>query len=128
MEIENVFRKTLLINQVILINICFTEYICLTGPLSWKVFQLWFHGKENSWGFSKDIWVLQVVLNLGYNWQLSVCVEFFLNINILKIFYLFIFRERGIEGEKHQYVATSHTPPAGDGASSPGMCSDWESN
>ena len=49
-----------------------------------------------------------------------------------KRFYLFIFRERGKEGEKegekHQYVVVSHTPPTGDLAHNPGMCSDCESN
>ena len=49
-----------------------------------------------------------------------------------KIFYLFIFRERGREGEregeKHQCVVASHAPPTGDTAHNPGMCSDWESN
>ena len=47
-------------------------------------------------------------------------------------FYLFIFRERGREGEregeKHQRVAASHVPPSGDLARNPGMCPDWESN
>ena len=32
------------------------------------------------------------------------------------------------EGEKHQCVVASHTPPTGDLAHSPGMCPDWESN
>ena len=52
----------------------------------------------------------------------------------LKRFYLFIFRDKGKEGErqgeKHvqdQSVA-SHTPPTGDLASNTGMCSDRESN
>ena len=35
-------------------------------------------------------------------------------------------RERG--GDKHRCVVASHTSPAGDPASNPGMCSDWESN
>ena len=41
-----------------------------------------------------------------------------------------IFREgkAGREGEKHQCVIASHTPPTGDLASNPGMCPDWESN
>ena len=40
--------------------------------------------------------------------------------------YLFIFRERGREGEirKHQCVVASHTPPTGDLARNPGMCPD----
>ena len=50
----------------------------------------------------------------------------------LNIFYLFIFRERGREGErkgeKHQYVLASHMPPTGDLALNPGMCPNWESN
>ena len=33
-----------------------------------------------------------------------------------------------IEGEKHQCVAASGAPPAGDSAHSPGLCPDWESN
>ena len=45
-------------------------------------------------------------------------------------FYLFIFREKGSqgekEGEKHQCVVASCMPPTGDLASSPGMCSDWK--
>ena len=45
-------------------------------------------------------------------------------------FHLFIFRESGKErereGEKHQCVVVSHTPPTGDLACNPGMCPDWE--
>ena len=45
---------------------------------------------------------------------------------------LFIFRERGEEGErereKHQCVVASHRPPTGDPAHNPGMCPDWELN
>ena len=47
-------------------------------------------------------------------------------------FYLFIFRERGREGEregeKHQCVVASHLPPTEDQAHNPGMCPDWEWN
>ena len=50
----------------------------------------------------------------------------------LKRFYLFIFRERGMEGEregeKHHCAVASRTPPTGDLACNPGMCPDWESN
>ena len=46
--------------------------------------------------------------------------------HFLKI-YLFTFREKGWEGDKHWQVA-SHTPPTGDLAHNPGMCPDWESN
>ena len=49
-----------------------------------------------------------------------------------KGFYLFIFRERGREGEregdKHQCVVASRASPTGDLAHKPGMCPDWESN
>ena len=45
---------------------------------------------------------------------------------------IFIFREKGREGEregeKHQCVAASHAPPAVDLAHNPGTCPDWESN
>ena len=45
---------------------------------------------------------------------------------------LFIFRERGREGvgegDTHQCVVASHTPPTGDLAHNPGMSPDWESN
>ena len=47
-------------------------------------------------------------------------------------FYLFIFRERGREGEregeKHQRVVASQAPSTQDLAYTPGMCPDWESN
>ena len=46
--------------------------------------------------------------------------------------YLFIFKDRGREGEregkKHHRVVASHMPPTGDLARNPGMCPDWESN
>ena len=47
-------------------------------------------------------------------------------------FYLFIYRERGMEGERegeeHQCVVASHTPPTGDLAHNPGMCADQKLN
>ena len=47
-------------------------------------------------------------------------------------FYLFfkilLFREREREGERHQCVVASHTPPTGDLDLNPGMCPDWELN
>ena len=52
--------------------------------------------------------------------------------NLFLRFYLFIFRERGREGEregeKHQCVVASSAPPTGDMACNPGMCSDSDSN
>ena len=52
-------------------------------------------------------------------------------ISFLKIFYLFIFRERRKgerERENHQCVGASCVPSIGDLACNPGMCPDWESN
>ena len=49
----------------------------------------------------------------------------------LKIF-IYLFLERGEgkekEGEKHQCVVASCTPPTEDQAYTPGMCLGWESN
>ena len=46
--------------------------------------------------------------------------------------YLFIFRERGRDGErqgeKHQFVIAFHVAPTRDPACNPGMHPDWESN
>ena len=50
----------------------------------------------------------------------------------LKRFYLLIFREKGRqgerEGEKHQCVVASHTPPTGNLAHNTGTCPEWELN
>ena len=58
--------------------------------------------------------------------QIHSFLSFFLD------FYLFIFRERGKEGEregeKQQCVVASRVPPTGDVARNPGICLDWESN
>ena len=60
--------------------------------------------------------------------QLNESLSFF----FFKDHYLFIFRENGEgnekEGEKHQCVAASHVPHAGDPAHNPGMCPDWKLN
>ena len=46
--------------------------------------------------------------------------------------FIYSFLERGREvereGEKHQCVVASSSPPAGDLARNPGMCPNWESN
>ena len=47
---------------------------------------------------------------------------------IFKRYYLFIFRERGREGEKHHCVVAYHVAPTGDLAHNLGMCPDWELN
>ena len=51
---------------------------------------------------------------------------------LLFFFVCLFFRERGREGEregeKHQCVVVSHTPPTGDLACNPGTCPYWESN
>ena len=56
----------------------------------------------------------------------------FFKILLITFIYLFIYRQRGREGEregeKHQYVVASQAPPTGDLACNPGMCPDWESN
>ena len=55
-----------------------------------------------------------------------------LKCRLLKRFYLFIFTERGREGEregeKHPCVVASRTPPTEDLAHNPGLCPDWELN
>ena len=55
-----------------------------------------------------------------------------LTFNLKKIFYLFIFRERGregeTEGEKHECFVASHVPPTGDLVHKPGMWPDRELN
>ena len=58
--------------------------------------------------------------------------DFIIFFNLLFLdFYIFIFKEKRREGEKegekHQCVIASHTPPTGDLARNPGMCPDWES-
>ena len=57
---------------------------------------------------------------------------YFFTFFLKNIFYLFIFRERGREGEreeeKHQWVVASLMPPMGDLACNPAMCPDWELN
>ena len=52
---------------------------------------------------------------------------YFLKI-LIYLFILFISRERGREGEKHECVVASHMAPTGDLTCNPGMCPDWESN
>ena len=55
-----------------------------------------------------------------------------INCVFFKRVYLFIFGEKGREGEregeKHQCVVASHAPCAGDVARNPGMCPEWELN
>ena len=57
---------------------------------------------------------------------------FSLDEDFLKRFYLFVFRERGREGErkgeKHQCVVASCVTLTGDLAHHPGICPYWESN
>ena len=57
------------------------------------------------------------------------CFSFFSQFFFKKIFYIFLDTKRGrSEGEKHQCVVVSHTPPTGDLAHNPGMCPVWVSN
>ena len=53
------------------------------------------------------------------------------NWGLLKNYFIYLFLERGREGErgeKHQYMAASHAPPVGDLACNPDMYPDWELN
>ena len=54
------------------------------------------------------------------------------NTVFFKRFYLFIFRQRGWQGERegetHQCVVASSVPSTWDLTHNPGMCPDWESN
>ena len=62
-----------------------------------------------------------------FSFFLLLLLFFFL---LFKRFYLFIFREKGREGEregaKHQLIA-SHTPPTQELSCNPGLCPDPES-
>ena len=53
-----------------------------------------------------------------------------MQVQFIHFFKDLFFREQkgGREGEKHQCVVASHTPPAGDLSCNPGMCPDWELN
>ena len=68
----------------------------------------------------------QLKKNLLKNMIILYCFLFF-----KKRFHLFIFREKGREGERegeeHQCVVAFHMPPTGDLAHNPGRCPDWES-
>ena len=56
------------------------------------------------------------------NWPLKAIKNTF---EKKKDFYLFIFREKGRQGENE---GQKHTPPSGDLAHNPGTCPDWKSN
>ena len=64
--------------------------------------------------------------------QLILFLVYFYWVYLFSLKILFIFRERGREGErvgeKHQYVAACHVPATGDLVHKPGLCPDWESN
>ena len=61
---------------------------------------------------------------LCQNWHLIIFLDHFFK----DFIYLFIFREKGREGEIHQCLVASCTPPTRDLAQNPGMCPDWELN
>ena len=58
-----------------------------------------------------------------------ICRYYF---GVFKKGFIYLFLERGREGERegehHHCAVASYTPPTGDLAHSPGMCSDWELN
>ena len=80
--------------------------------------------EECSIKWYKNVKAMKVRVRCDDEMWRVVCFLFF---NIL-----FIFKERGGEGERqgenHQCVLVSHTPPTGDPACNPGMCSHWELN
>ena len=61
---------------------------------------------------------------------LSRCVLCMWFLKRFIIYYLLLERGREgeREGEKHQCVVATRTPPAGDLACNPGICPDWELN
>ena len=79
-------------------------------------------------GYRHQLGQLPQLEMLHVCWQTSLLGKFS---NFLKNLFLFIFRQRGREGEregkKHRLVA-SRTSPTEDLACNPGMCPDWESN
>ena len=81
--------------------------------------------------YSAPLIYISIILTLPY--LLDYC-SFILscNYNFFKRFYLFIFRQKGREGEregeKHQCVVASHVAPTRDLARNPGTCPDQESN
>ena len=89
------------------------------------------------WGMRSDVKIIgteyRILLEASpwVEYRLFPCFPFILYFLFLKIIYLFIFREKGKEGqrkgEKHQSVVASHMPPTGDLSGNPGLCPDWES-
>ena len=83
--------------------------------------------------------LLSLAFHLGFNVLLYLFLPI-IPMQLMKVvqvhnylfFLLFIFRQRGREGEregeKQQCVVASHVPQTGDLACNPGMCPDWESN
>ena len=87
---------------------------------------------HSAWG-EFNVWYLYEML--FYLWKLKNHKIHYIwlgSLNFFKRFYLFIFRERGREGdregEKHQCVVATHMAPTGDLACNPGMCPDWKLN
>ena len=120
---------------------CFIRIAVSTGVSPWQ--------SEMKWRLS-DAVVWLKILKIMYQLLLickiqsvipftslfsHICPPFtytiFLSLFFLRL-YLFIFRQRGREGEregeKYQCVVASHIPPTGDLAHKPGMCPDWELN
>ena len=97
---------------------------CNPFPMKWRWDHYQLNCLKHEWNFCGSFW------NVNKATKLTI-----FNINvyfIFLIFYVFIFRERGKEGErgweKHQCAVASHTPPTGDLAHNPGMHPGWESN
>ena len=79
-----------------------------------------------------DVERIGSLLCLAFQSMNSLHFSIYFYLFLKKRFYLFIFqrggREGEREGEKHQCVVASYTPPPEDLAHNPGMCPDWESN
>ena len=112
-------------------DITYTKTICWIFLIQ----QFWILVQITSYYLA--LWISMIIsFSLNRRWFDNPNILLYLqqkgNCRLLKIFYLFIFRQRGrvgeTEGEKHQCVVACCVPPTGDLACNPGMCPDWESN
>lgn len=82
------------------------------------------HIKRANWILYRHI-SIKLLLKMANNQKIQFLLCFYL---FSKIIHLFLFRERGREGErkreKRPCAVASHAPPTG----SPGLCPDWESD
>ena len=108
------------------------ELLCRTPGLPQRYSHLWVTVKINVlWGGSSRKLFHSSVTSFPKLWFLGFLIYKYVWL-FFKWHYLFIFRERGREGErekeKYQGVAASHAPPSTptrDPARNWGMCPDW---